>query len=1070
MPRSGLEFTEVQKPAFELLRDQLGYRYTPAESLGESRSSDSDVILLDILTTKLREINPGITDNGIRDTVEAIRQPLAKNLLEANEACYVYLNRWVSITEFRNGKVANPSIKFFDFENPENNDFLVVDELVVKGPRRTRRLDLVVFVNGIPLVVIECKSPTESDGITKAVADLRDYQAVDDGVARLFHTCLLTLALNKHDARYGTVGTPLERYAKWKSVFPRTKFDLERMFDRELTKQDRLLIGMLSKPTLIDLLRNFVVFDRDDGKLIKKLARYQQFEAVNLTLQRILGQDQKHATVSEARGGYAIASPAHSNPRDLNLHAPSGRVERSEGRAGHDLSTRPAIPETQARENHETHHYKDSGGVIWHTQGSGKSLTMLWLCLKLRRETRLDNPTLLIVTDRTDLDRQITSTFINCNFENPIRAARVDHLRNLLTSGTGRTVMTTIQKFRDEFEHADDDSNNKAEKLFRERLGDKIVDEALKKPPPVLSEDGNIFVLIDEAHRTEYGKFNANLRRALPNACLIGFTGTPIPKTIHYFGSYIHCYKMPQSVKDGATVPILYESRLADLEFDVDVWARFDDLSQKELATRNRRLIKFGEVRSRIESISKDIAEHYRANLELDGFKAMVAVSSQVAASIYHTCLAKLLGPRLVVLISGTKDKSSPLNDLRDQFSPEEQWIEKFKTSSVEETALLIVVDKYLTGFDAPIVRAMYLDKPLTEHNLLQAIARVNRPMPEKGKEWGLIVDYWGIAAHLNEALASLSVDIRPDEAMKQRDSRASVERLKQTRDAALDLFDRDWGRDDIEPWILKLEKEDTRAIFHFRHREFYKALEQLLPDPRALDFVRDFAWIDLIKKEAKEFYQEAEDSLPSAFSKRVEQRINESLQAKGVEVLLSPVNVLDDEFSVELNKLKSDHAKASRMEHKLTKTITLKMHEDPAFYGSLQQRIQDAVEEYREGRIEDTGKLRLLSAVRDTMRDGQSESAETLGLNSESYAVYGLINRQTRDDRLEQEDIVDIADSIYEALRNEAVLDWVNKEDVQREMRRKLKRQLRLARFPKDKIETLTAEIMDWARTTIKV
>lgn len=1037
MPRSGLEFTEVQKPAFELLRDRLGYRYAPAESLGESRSSDSDVILNDVLAKKLREINPGISDNGIRDTLEAIRQPLAKNLLEANEACYLYLSRWVTISEFRNGKLINPSIKFFDFDNPENNDFLVVDELVVKGPRRTRRMDLVVFVNGIPLVVIECKSPTESDGIAQAVADLRDYQAVDDGVARLFHTCLLTLALNKHDAQYGTVETPLERYAKWKSVFPRTKFDLEHMFDHEPTTQDKLLVGMLSKATLIDMLRNFVVFDRDDGKLIKKLARYQQFEAVNLTLQRILGRDNSASKINEAGVGYVAAETKETSDSD-------------------SVS--------------EIHDYKDSGGVIWHTQGSGKSLTMLWLCLKLRRETKLDNPTLLIVTDRTDLDRQITSTFINCNFENPIRASRVDHLRNLLTDGVGRTVMTTIQKFREEFENeGEEKKSNKADKILRGRLSDKVVDEAQKPSDPILSKNGNIFVLIDEAHRTEYGRFNANLRRALPKACLIGFTGTPIPKTVHYFGNYIHCYKMPQSVEDGATVPILYESRLADLEFDVDVWARFSDLDEKALSARNRRLIKFGEVRSRIKMISDDIAEHYRANLEPDGFKAMVAVSSQVAASIYYEYLTQKLGPRVIVLISGTKDKSSPLNDLRDQFNPEEPWIEKFKMSGVDELALLVVVDKYLTGFDAPIVRAMYLDKPLTEHNLLQAIARVNRPMPEKGKEWGLIVDYWGVAGHLNEALASLSVDIRPDDAMTQRDSKASVERLKQTRDAALDLFDRDWGRDDIEPWILRLEKEDIRAVFRFRHREFYKALEQLLPDPRALDFVRDFAWIDRVKKEAREFYQEADDPLSAAFSKRVEQRINESLQAKGVDVLLSPVNVLDDEFSVELDKLKSNRAKASRMEHKLKKTITLKMHEDPAFYGSLEQRIKEIVDEYRVGRIDDVKKLKLFSAVREEMREGQSESAETLGLNSESFAVYGLIGRAVSGDGLKQENVVDLADSVYDTLRSEAVLDWVNKEDVQREMRRKVKRQLRLAKCPKEKIETLTVEIMDWARTSIK-
>lgn len=1034
---TNVTFTEVQQPAFELLRDQLGYRYAPAESLGELRSSETDVILNDVLAEKLREINPGITDNGIRDAVEAIRQPLAKNLLEANEACYLHLSRWVGISEFRHGKIVTPSIKFFDFENPEKNDFLVVDELFVKGPRRTRRLDLVVFVNGIPLVAIECKSPTESDGIAQAVSDLLDYQAVDDGVARLFHTCLLTIALNKHDAQYGTIGTPLERYAKWKSVFPRTKFDLEDMFDHEPTWQDKLLVGMLSKRNLIDLLRNFVVFDRDEGKLIKKLARYQQFEAVNLTLQRILGTKELEAKVAETSVEYGSAESSANGESD---------------------------------DESKVQDYKDSGGVIWHTQGSGKSLTMLWLCLKLKRETRLANPTLLIISDRTDLDRQITSTFINCNFENPIRAARVDHLRSLMSNGVGRTVMTTIQKFRDELDKdLDAGKPNGVETLLRKRLGDEAVDQALKPRDPVLSKRGNIFVLIDEAHRTEYGRFNANLRKALPNSCLIGFTGTPIPKTVHYFGHYIHCYKMPQSVEDGATVPILYESRLADVEFDVDVWSKFSDLDEKQLAIRDRRLIKFGEVRSRIETISEDIAKHYQENFEVDGFKAMVATSSQVAASIYYDCLTKHLGPRVMVMISGTKDKSSPLNDLRDNFAPEETWIKKFKKCGVDELAFLIVVDKYLTGFDAPIVRGLYLDKPLTEHNLLQAIARVNRPLPDRGKEWGLVVDYWGLAGHLNEALASLSVDIRPDDAMTQRDSKASVERLQQTRNDAFDLFDRDWDRNDIEPWLLRLEKKDIYAVFQFRHREFYKALEQLLPDPRALDYVRDFAWINRVKNEAKEFFQESDNALSSAISKRVAQRISRSLKSTGVDVLLSPVNVLDDEFSAELDKFKSDRAKASRMEHKLKKTITLKMHEDPVFYGSLEQKIVEIVEDYRAERITDVKRLKRFSQVREQMREGQSESAETLGLNAESYAVYGLIERKMGGDSLEQSEIVDLADSVYDTLKNEAVLDWAKKEDVQREMRRKVKRQLRLAKCPKENIEALTAEIMDWARTSIQ-
>ncbi len=281
-------------------------------------------------------------------------------------------------------------------------------------------------------------------------------------------------------------------------------------------------------------------------------------------------------------------------------------------------------------------------------------------------------------------------------------------------------------------------------------------------------------------------------------------------------------------------------------------------------------------------------------------------------------------------------------------------------------------------------------------------------------------------------------------------------------------MFDRDWKRDDIEPWILRLEKEDIRAVFKFRHREFYRALEQLLPDPRALDFICDFAWIDRVKKEAREFYQEAEDFLPSAFSQRVQQRINESLTTKGINVLLSPVSVLDEKFTTELDKLKSTKAKASRMEHKLKKTITIKMHEDPAFYGKLEDHIRTIVEDYNAQRITDVERLKLFSAVRETMQGGQSESAETLGLNTNSFAIYGMLGAKIKGRDITPEGMVDLAAVIFETLEAEAVLDWINKEDVQREMRRKVKRQLRLANCPKEYIEELTMEVMDWARTRI--
>lgn len=992
--RKGPEFTDVQKPAFELLRDHFGYVYLPGESLDAERSSDAEVLLVDRLSQKLKEINPGLSDSGVRQAIDALRQPLAKGLIDANEACHHLLSRWVTVDEFEGGKPVGRSVRFLDFDNPEKNEFLVVDELCVKGPKHTRRFDLVVFVNGIPLVVGECKEPGDPHGIAKAVENLHAYQNPEDGAVRLFHTALLCLALKKHDAQYGTVATPLTRYAQWKSTYPLTKFDLERLLGRTPTTQDILLAGMLAPTNLLDILRNFVVFDRQGGKIVKKLTRYQQFEAVNRAVSRVIDPN-----VKDAR--------------------------------------------------------RDRGGIVWHTQGSGKSLTMLWLALKLRRQRELDNPSLLIVTDRKDLDRQITETFLNCGFENPIRASRVKHLRKLLTGPTGQTVMTTVQKFRDE------------------------VDLQKGSRHPVLSKAENVFALIDEAHRSEYGRFHAHLRRALPNACLFGFTGTPIPRTSMVFGPYIHKYTMPKSVEDGATVPILYEARMPELavwgkKIDPIFEAQFADLTfeqreklkQQEVTER-----KLALAEDRIAKIAFDIAEHYKKFFEPDGFKAQVATCSQAAAAAYYNELKKYFPDRVAVLISGTEEKGSELHKLREQFANEEAIIDSFKEDGVDKLAIIIVVDKYLTGFDAPVERVLYLDKPLKEHNLLQAIARVNRPMPEKDKTWGLIVDYWGVAGFLDKALAVFAEDLQVEDVLHKRNDDAAYETLRQRKTEVFAIFPDGLTRENIEPWILALEKEDIRAIFLARYREFYKALEQLLPDDRALQFLGDFAWLRRVRREMLVHYAEQEDTAIEGASPKVRELISQHIRAEDVTVLLEPVNILNDKFREEIEKLESSRAKASRMEHAVSRTITIKLREDPAFYESLQERLERIIEERRLERIDDVKEFQLLSSLRDDLRKGQSESAEAMGLDENSYAVFGLLGQHwgTKERGGPSESkLSELASAIFDTLKAEAVIDWQSKEETQREMRRKVKRQLRLADCPADKIEELTTALMDLARVRL--
>lgn len=999
----GPEYHECQLPALDLLRNYLRYQVADgrSSSFAKERDTEAETLMVGRLVRSLMAINQGLSETGAKQAVAALRQPVAAGLLDTNEACHRLLSRWVTVEEIdpATRKTVMRSVRFIDFDQPENNDFLVVEELTVKGPHGNRRLDLAVFVNGIPVVAIECKQPGDSRGIEKAVNDLFLYQQPDDGIARFFHTVQLCIALKRNDARYGTVATPLKRFAEWKTLYPNSRIGVERELGRATTTQDRLLIGMLSKANLLDLIRGFIVFDREGGQMVKKVARYQQFEAVNEAIRR-----------------------AWDDGGKLPL--------------------------------------RDRGGIIWHTQGSGKSLTMLWLCLKLRREKALGNPTLLIVTDRRDLDRQITETFRNCGFENPVRVEKVTHLKSLLQGPSGQTLMTTIQKFQDD-----------VASLTKGRRVQPLV------------EQGNIFVLIDEAHRTEYGLFNARLRKVLPSACQIAFTGTPISKTEEKFGSYIHRYTMPQSVEDGSTVPILYESRLPELA----VWGkRIDPLFEAELShlTKDQReeikkkevtARRIAEAPDRVEMIALDMFQHYRANFESDGFKAQVAACSQRAAAMYWEQLDKLMPGRVALLISDPSEKDSKLWGLRRKFASEEQIIDDFKNGSVAKLAIIVVMNKYLTGFDAPIERVLYLDKPLQEHGLLQAIARVNRPLPEKDKQWGLVVDYWGVAGFLDKALENLSDEVQPEMIMHRRDDEDAFNALRQRHADVFSCFPPNLDRKNIEPWIMALELEDRRSVFQARYRSFYQSLEQLLPDPRALDYMTDFAWMRRVRREAHAFFHQENVQLPDC-SEKVRKLIDRHVRGEEVKVLLEPISILSKDFSKELDKLHDMRAKAIRMRHAIKHTITVKLHEDPVFYESLKERLERIIKEREANVYDEVAEFKLLAGLADDLKR-KGTVGDDLGLPQDVMPFFRVLTQASKpadseDGKIHEDSGIGpavmgkLAGEIFATVKELAVIDWIHKEDVQRAMRREIKRYLRMNySIPPARIEELTTSLMDLAR-----
>jgi len=603
-------------------------------------------------------------------------------------------------------------------------------------------------VNGIPLVVIECKSPTLGDKWrNQAIKQVIRYQEASDefrgqGAPKLFETVQLIVGCCGQGASYGTVGTPKRYWGEWKEPFPLTLDELATELGRAPTPQDITLLGLLKPENLLDVVRNFVVFDAESGRTVRKVCRYKQFIAVNKAIRRIKSADR-----------------------------PDKR-----------------------------------GGVVWHTQGSGKSLTMLWLALKLRRDPSLENPTLLVVTDRIDLDKQIRDTFIHCGFPNPEQAESVKHLKELLSGPGGKAVMTTVQKFQEDTNPGG--STGEGERTKR----------ITRQEYPLLSESENIFVMVDEAHRTQYRGLAANLRKALPNACFLGFTGTPIDKkdrsTLETFGPYIDTYTIEQAVRDGATVPIFYEGRLPELSiigqsldklFD-HVFADRSDEEKVEIKKKYATEQAIAAAPKRIEAICLDIIEHFELAIRPNGFKAQVVAVSREVAVQYKETLDRLNAPPSTLIMSVGHNDEERLAKYGLSKEQKDDSIKKFKEAKSPE--ILIVCDMLLTGFDAPVEQVMYLDSPLKEHTLLQAIARTNRTADNK--TYGLVVDYWGISESLQEALAIFSPT---DVAGAMEPKVDELPRLQTRHQAAIRFFVGLKDKDDLDACVGVSGRRHSRRL-----------------------------------------------------------------------------------------------------------------------------------------------------------------------------------------------------------------------------------------------------------------
>ncbi|WP_435143803.1 type I restriction endonuclease subunit R [Halobaculum sp. P14] len=982
------EYADTERPALETLAT-LGWEIhdQQAENWTDPRDTKSSAVLEPRLQRAVKDLNPWIDENNLNQVVREIQHVTGTSAMDENEQIHEKLVRHTSVEQDRGYGPKHQTVEYIDYENPANNDLFALSQFDVEGDIETIKPDITLFVNGLPLGVIECKAPTVAEPRSEALEQLQRYQnertkTGSEGAEELFRYNQFSVAAWYEGAVLGTYGTPKDQYKPWRDPYPADDEQLSERFGIDyVTPQHRMLYALFEPERLLDLLRNFTVFETKQSGTVKMVARYQQYRAVHKALERI---------------------------------------------------------------NRRTRH-EAQGGVVWHTQGSGKSLTMLFLGLKLRREK--PDPTLLLVTDRTALDDQIHATFERCGFPNPKQADNKEELREKLQHNAGETITTLIQKFQ--------------------------LDEDEKGDFPVLSRDDDIFVMVDEAHRTQYKELANNMRTALPNAFYIGFTGTPIEKeerdTRQTFGNYIDTYTIDQSLEDDTTVEILYQGRLADIHLEGQnldrifdrVFADYTDEEKAEIKKRYAREQDLAEAEARIEEVALDLIEHYENDVA-DRFKGLVVTSSKEAAVRYKEKLDELNGPESRVVISPGHNDPEHIK----RWTPSDSEISNYKESFVDpdgEVELLVVCKMLLTGFDAPVAQVMYLDKPLKEHNLLQAIARVNRPFPEKTH--GLIVDYYGVSDDLREALAMFSEEDVERAMVPVKDKQADLEAA---HGKAISFFE---DLNDMEACLQTLEPEDTRIEFVNAYKRFSKLMNIVLPDPMANPYTDDLDRLGEIFAQAKQRYRDESMNLEGT-GEKVREIIQDHIQSKGIDVLNEdPVSIMEgDEFDANIESIEDEEARASEMQHALKHEISVRYDEDPVQYESLQERVEELIEDYREKRLTDRELIEELQDVLNEIRS-RDQQAKSKGLdNATELSFYHALEDVLRheDHDVDQQELVGLTGELVAEVEDVAdVVEWQEKVTVQQKMRKRVALQLLKSgiKMSDDERTALTNRVVELAR-----
>lgn len=977
-----------QQPAIEVLKG-LGYCLLTLEQAKEQRGNQFNVILKDVLEDKLKKFNSyeyqGVihrfSERNIQQAIRDLDEPLTDGLVKTNEKIYDSFMLGRSYSEnLPDGSQKSFTIQYIDWNCTENNVFHIVEEVVIEkmDGQGLVRPDIVLYVNGIPFAVVECKKASISmdQGISQMIRNQgKEY------IPQLFKFIQIVMSTNKNETQYATCYTPLKFWSVWKEedeAWLQEQLSLT-VRNRLPTNQDKNIISLFHPERLLELTRYFVLFDKN----VKKIGRYQQYYAIKEIIKTVEQRD-----------------------KDGNRQS----------------------------------------GVIWHTQGSGKSLTMVMLAKYILSEMEKVHPKVVVVTDRVELDKQIHRTFNHTRLK-ASRATTGSHLIKLINDNTADIIMTLVHKF----------------------------DTAAEKQKPIQSKD--IFVLVDESHRTQYGELHIKMRKVFPNACYLGFTGTPLmnkeKNTMIKFGELIHSYTIADGVRDKSIVPILYEGKMVEqtvnrkaIDHRLEMITRHLNDKQKEVVMNKwSQFERIASSDQRIKMIAFDINEHFLNHYKTQGshFKGMVATNSKIEAIRYLEAFEELGDLNCAVVISpsdqreGYHEVDQDSQDkvqyfwkkMLDKYGNEEAYEDIIKDEFIngDDIDLLIVVEKLLTGFDAPRATVLYIDKPMKEHTLLQAVARVNRL--HEGKDYGLIIDYRGLLSKLDEAMEMYSgaglENFDPKEIKGAiHDIIIVIGSLRQYHTELVNIFIPVKNKSDMEEYEVLLANEELREHFYDVLSQFGRNLGIALESENIYNALGGDE-LNKYKIDLK-FYQELRKSVKLRYSDTIDHKEYESkmqklmdnyISAEEVIRITNPVDILDEKsFEEELERLNSPRAKADAIRTRLSKRINAKWDENPTYYKKFSERIEEVIKAYKDKRISE---VEYLQKMKDIMKDFRSG---TIGVsypsniknNQNAQAFYGVAKEiiSTSNKLSDREELMgDLAIKIDAIFDEHRKVDWHNNTEV---------------------------------------